>query len=224
LDERARAKLSQDGFAIVEKAIALARVDELTSALMALNPGYGRRNLLRECPEVAQLARELQPFLLSVLGPGAFAVRGLFFDKLQGANWDVGWHQDLSIAVVERREVPGFSGWSIKKDVLHVQPPAAILDRMLTARIHLDDCGPDNGPLQVLPGSHRAGRLSETDIDRWKTSAGVTCCLGRGGLLLLRPLLLHASAPAQRPSHRRVIHLEYAADPLPGGLRWYETD
>jgi hypothetical protein len=36
----------------------------------------------------------------------------------------------------------------------------------------------------------------------------------------MRPLLLHASSPAADPRHRRVIHLEFAAEPLPGGLEW----
>jgi hypothetical protein len=44
----------------------------------------------------------------------------------------------------------------------------------------------------------------------------------RGGVLLMRPLLLHASQKATRPARRRVIHLEYAACDLPSGLDWNE--
>jgi hypothetical protein len=33
-----------------------------------------------------------------------------------------------------------------------VHPPAEILDKMLTLRVHLDDCGEENGPLRVIPG------------------------------------------------------------------------
>lgn len=39
----------------------------------------------------------------------------------------------------------------------------------------------------------------------------------------MRPLLLHASSPAASPGHRRVLHVEYAAAGLPGGLQWYEA-
>ena len=39
---------------------------------------------------------------------------------------------------------------------------------------------------------------------------------------MIRPLLLHASSAAESPRRRRVVHLEYAADPLPGGLDWFE--
>jgi len=34
--------------------------------------------------------------------------------------------------------------------------------------------------------------------------------------------VLHASSPAKSPSHRRVIHIEYASGTLPEGLRWFE--
>ncbi|HXI53928.1 MAG TPA: phytanoyl-CoA dioxygenase family protein [Candidatus Saccharimonadales bacterium] len=129
----------------------------------------------------------------------------------------------LSIAVAERREAPGFRGWSVKQGVLHVQPPADILERMLTLRLHLDDCGPHNGPLRVLGGSHRHGRLSDEAIETLcRKGAEVACLVRAGGVLLMRPLLLHASSRAERPGRRRVLHLEYAASPLPHGLRWFE--
>ena len=37
----------------------------------------------------------------------------------------------------------------------------------------------------------------------------------------MRPLLLHASSIAIVPTHRRVIHLEYASQSLADGLEWY---
>lgn len=67
------------------------------------------------------------------------------------------------------------------------------------------------------------GRLSDPDIARLRQEiTPVECCAGRGGVLLMHPLLLDASSPAAAPDHRRVIHIEYAAQPLPDGLRWYE--
>ena len=42
------------------------------------------------------------------------------------------------------------------------------MKRMLAVRVHLDDCGLENGPVRVLPGSHPNGRLSEAAIDGWK--------------------------------------------------------
>jgi hypothetical protein len=224
-----------DGFQVMPPILEATVIDSLIQGLVKLETdqdmggsragSYGARNLLRNCPEVGALAysHALRRLLFPALGAAAFPVRALFFDKLAGANWQVGWHQDLSIAVTERVEVSGFSGWSVKKGVTHVQAPAIVLENMLTVRIHLDDCAEDNGPLRVLRGSHKQGRLDDEQIEAWKRTAEEVCCLvPKGGALLMRPLLLHASAPAKNPRHRRVIHIEYAANPLPGGLRWFE--
>lgn len=224
-----------DGFQVVPPIVGASVIDSLIEGLAELKVqreagrsragSYGARNLLRNCLAVTALAHShvLKELLRPVLGAAAFPVRALFFDKLTGANWQVGWHQDLSIAVTERVEVPGFTGWSVKQGVTHVQPPAIVLENMLTIRVHLDDCVEDNGPLRVLRGSHKQGRLSDAQIEKWRqTAEEVTCLVPNGGALLMRPLLLHASAPAKNPRHRRVIHLEYAAHPLPDGLQWFE--
>jgi len=156
-----------------------------------------------------------------VLGPGAFAVRGILFDKTPDANWKVPWHQDLSIAVKEQIEVSGFGPWSLKAGVVHVQPPTGVLESMLAVRLHLDDCGPANGPLRVLSGTHRFGRLEAGSIERLRGEFNeVTCPVASGGALLMRPLILHASSAAKEPGRRRVVHLEFAAAELPGGLEW----
>jgi hypothetical protein len=42
--------------------------------------------------------------------------------------------------------------------------------------------------------------------------------------LLMSPLMLHSSAEAVSPIHRRIIHLEYAASRLPTGLQWIEKE
>jgi ectoine hydroxylase-related dioxygenase (phytanoyl-CoA dioxygenase family) len=96
---------------------------------------------------------------------------------------------------------------------------------MVTIRLHLDDCGPQNGPLRVIPGSHTAGKLDARAIAAWAARAAdlaVDCLVPAGGAVIMRPLLVHASASLTGPGHRRVIHLEYAAEDLPGGLEWYE--
>jgi ectoine hydroxylase-related dioxygenase (phytanoyl-CoA dioxygenase family) len=160
----------------------------------------------------------------SVLGQSCFAVRGILFDKTPGANWKVAWHQDLTIAVKERRDVAGYDGWSVKQGITHVQPPVQVLEKMLAVRVHLDDCGVANGPVRVVSGSHRRGRLTPGQIDEMKATREPTdCIVERGGILAFRPLTLHASSPARTPAHRRVVHLEFASTPLHGGLEWYET-
>jgi ectoine hydroxylase-related dioxygenase (phytanoyl-CoA dioxygenase family) len=91
---------------------------------------------------------------------------------------------------------------------------------MLAIRVHLDDCPAANGALRVMPGSHARKRSREEIIARKTTHREFVCEVPCGGVLAMRPLLLHASAPSESPAHRRVVHLEYAGSELPGGLRW----
>lgn len=213
-------QLEERGFSILKGSSRFVDLEGLSS--ITSGPTAGHRNLL-DFPEITALAAGpiLTDLVAPVLGPNAFAVRGILFDKTPDVNWKVTWHQDLTIAVRDPKEVPGFSAWSLKGGQVHVQPPVSILENMLAVRLHLDDCGPDNGPVRVLPGSHRHGRIAESDIPAWRQRvAEVVCTVPRGGVLLMRPLLLHASSPAVSASRRRVLHIEYAAEELPGGLEW----
>jgi ectoine hydroxylase-related dioxygenase (phytanoyl-CoA dioxygenase family) len=222
-------QLETQGFAIVPAFLPSTVVDDLTQAIgialadRAAGSACALRHLARLVPAVGRVAQSdgLRALVEAVLGPPALLVRSLFFDKTPEANWKVAWHQDLTIAVREKIETPGFTAWSVKDGVVHVQPPAELLERMLAVRLHLDDCDLSNGPLQVLPGSHRFGRLNAAQIAEWRRDRQPTACVvPRGGALLLRPLLLHASSAAHTPKHRPVVHLEFAAEALPGRLEW----
>lgn len=197
-------------------AIAQAN-DEL--AVRSRGGVYAIRNLLNLVSAVREWAesRPCRELVDPILGPDAKAVRGILFDKTPSANWKVPWHQDLSIAVRERVDVPGYGPWTLKAGVQHVQPPVAVLERMMAVRLHLDDCGDQNGPVRVVPGSHLFGRTAAMPDS---TGAVVSCTVRRGDVLLMRPLLWHASSPAESAAHRRVVHIEFAAVTLPGGLQW----
>lgn len=185
----------------------------------------GVRNLLGRSEAVRELARaqSVRALIEPILGADAFAVRAILFDKTPGTNWKVIWHQDLTIAVRARHELRDFGPWSVKEGVICVQPPLPILERMLAIRIHLDDCAEENGPLRVIPGSHRLGRLGPSDGARVRIEAPErTLTAMRGDAILMRPLLLHASSPASSPSRRRVIHIELSAMALPSPLEWFE--
>jgi ectoine hydroxylase-related dioxygenase (phytanoyl-CoA dioxygenase family) len=216
-------ELDRNGFVVVPNVIDERTTDRLIDLMARIGTEHGRRNVLREFDEVRWLAHDqrVRSLVERALGTNAIAVRGLFFDKTPYANWMVDWHQDRTIAVRERRDVPGFKLWTLKANVVHVQPPDGVLEQMLTVRLHLDDSDEMNGPLRVISGSHRAGIIPEDEIGKWiQLHASTTCIVPRGGALLMRPLLLHASSRATHPVHRRVLHLEYAAQTLPGGLVW----
>lgn len=219
------------GFAVFPRVLDRQTVEELRSAIREIPVDeevrrkrnvYGVRNLLEISPAICRLAASaaVHQFAAPVLGKEAFATRAVFFDKVPDANWTLGWHQDSVISVAEKKPVPGFLAWGQKAGVWQVQPPPEILGRMVAVRVHLDDCGPENGPLRVLPGSHRFGWV-EDDLDHWKwTVPEVSCSVESGGVVVMCPLTLHASSKARSPSHRRVIHIEYANETLPGGLLW----
>jgi len=155
------------------------------------------------------------------IGTGARPVRAILFDKTATTNWALGWHQDRTIVVAERREVPGFGPWTIKAGLLHVAPPFELLAGMVTLRVHLDTVGPDNAPLLIAPGSHRFGRVAETEIDGVVSSCGISTCLAEPGhVWLYSTAILHASDAAIEPRRRRVLQVDYAAGNLPGGLEW----
>ncbi len=128
----------------------------------------------------------------------------------------------MTIAVKEKRETVGFSAWTIKANIHHVQPPVSILEKMLAIRIHLDDADETNGALKVLPKSHKNGRLGASEIqDSRKINRIEVCNVKRGAAFLMRPLLVHSSSAGINPSHRRVIHIEFASENLPNKLEWY---
>ena len=209
------------GYAVVPDVLSADAAAALADAVAT--DAVNVRNLLA-VPAVAAAAASaaVRAIVEPVLGTTARPVRGILFDKTPAANWKVPWHQDLSVAVKSRVDAAGYGPWSVKAGVPHVQPPAAVLAAMVTVRLHLDDCGPDNGPLRVLPGSHAAGVLDAAAIAAWRSStAEVTATVAGGGAVVMRPLLLHASSPAAVPSRRRVVHLEFAAGPLPGGVEWF---
>ncbi|PYP17024.1 MAG: phytanoyl-CoA dioxygenase [Gemmatimonadetes bacterium] len=215
-------RVSTAGFAVLPDLIPLGELADLERILPQVVGDGGVRNLL-DVPVMADLAdgERLRSAILPILGGGAFPVRAILFDKTPAANWKVSWHQDLTIAVTSRRDVPGYGPWSEKAGVVHVQPPRSVLERMLAIRIHMDESGPSNGPLRVLPCSHQAGKLRDEEIPKWRGRiAEEVCLVPRGGALLMRPLLLHASSPAELSVHRRVVHIEYANCDLAGGLEW----
>ncbi|HYC79199.1 MAG TPA: phytanoyl-CoA dioxygenase family protein [Planctomycetota bacterium] len=230
----ATTRFAADGFVLIEGVFDARAVDALGAELApwtdALDPRRGGvRDLLRRAPAARRLAGDARLLGLAeaVLGPGAFAIRGTLFRKSAAANWKVAWHQDLCVALARRLDVDGFAGWTERDGVVQAQPPRPWLERRLAVRVHLDDCGADDGPLRLLPGTHRDGRLDPAAVDARRAAVEPAAPLARrGDVLLLHPMLLHASSNARGRGLRRVVHLEFAASDvrdLPGGLAWRDA-
>ncbi|HUE79173.1 MAG TPA: phytanoyl-CoA dioxygenase family protein [Sphingomicrobium sp.] len=154
------------------------------------------------------------------MGVAAQPVRAILFDKSDDSNWALGWHQDRTIAVRERIEVEGYNNWTLKAGTPHVEPPIAFLQRMITARVHLDDVGADNGPLLIKLGSHRLGRLAEDKIAVLVGTGTFTCLASAGDVWLYATPILHSSEASRRPAGRRVLQVDFSTEQLPGGLQW----
>lgn len=228
--------LEQQGYVITDPILDQSGIDTLLDHLKDLRPGeavleksgsvYGVRDLLRQAPALAAFVETdtVRKLVATLLSPRGRMVRAIFFDKTPETNWKVVWHQDCTIAVKERVDVPGFDLWTVKAGIPHVRPPSEILERMITLRFHLDDCDESNGALKVIAGSHAHGRLSADSIaDLAQQEEVLTCNVKAGGVLAMKPLVIHASSSGTKPVHRRVLHFEFSADNLPSGLEWYDA-
>jgi hypothetical protein len=228
-------EIQENGFTAIQSVFTSAEVDSIVSdfsqSLVIGRPGvldqggriYAARNILQLWPQVANIWRRspLSEILRHVLGPKFGLVRVLFFDKPPDQSWSLPWHKDITIAVQNNRIPSGeFQHPTTKSGVPHVEACQSVLGGMLTARIHLDDVTEENGPMQVIPGSHLTGKNASMD-----ESKGRTFFAKAGDVLLIRPLVEHNSLPSRAGTdqHRRILHLEFADSPhLPDGYEWHD--
>lgn len=215
-------RFNADGFIAVARILAPAACADI-AARVAIDAGAGgTRGLLSQhwCRELAAHLRS-HPRLQDFIPPGHVAVQCTFFEKSAGRNWLVALHQDLSIPVAGRVEAAGLRGWSEKEGMQFVQAPAETLEQMIAVRVHLDSCGEDDGPLRLVPGSHAKGVLTDDQARSLRAGSGELACVAeQGAVLLMRPLLLHASSKGSGASKRRVLHFVFGPRALPHGLRW----
>jgi hypothetical protein len=233
ISDRARDEFDTNGFSLLQSVFTF---DEAACIIAGIENGlanspaaarssrgavYAARNLLEFWPPARSIWRKskLVDFLTEFLGQSFGLVRGLYFDKPPDRTWSLPWHQDLTIAVKEHRSVEGFTKPTTKEGVPHFEAPTELLERMATVRIHLDAVGEDNGPLEVVEGSHRHGKKIDLQAGPIRAIHAEV-----GDCLVMRPLLVHASGPshAETDRHRRILHLEFAADAKPAdGLEWH---
>ncbi|MFL5747714.1 MAG: phytanoyl-CoA dioxygenase family protein [Niastella sp.] len=225
--------LQSDGYTIINDVFTAS---EITSILDTINnidtsgPAFRKTNdlfairrFVKEVPDISPLVfnSRLRDIIIQLFGKDYFLVKSIYFDKPEQSNWFVAYHQDLTISVDQKKTCAGFEQWTVKNDQFAVQPPIDLLENIFTIRIHLDDTDENNGALKIIPGSHRKGIYRPETID-WSKEKEVVCKVPRGGIMIMQPLLLHASNRTVNNNKRRVIHLEFSDRQLPGGLQWAE--
>lgn len=210
------------GYAVVSAVLDARTCAAISRRIRTSSISGGTRNLLTK-PWCSALVDRLRrhPTLSCIVPVGHVAVQCTYFEKSAFRNWAVSPHQDLSIPVAKRVEENSLRGWSTKEGSLFVQPPAELLAQLVAVRIHLEPCTSRDGPLRVIPRSHRLGRLCESDVLAVRrTAEEVTCPVDTGDALVMRPLLIHASAKATGTSRRRVLHLLLGPRDPGYGLEW----
>jgi len=203
------------GFWIEESVFRERECDRLIEALSQsaeIRGRAGARHLMIN-PAVAAMAtdRRLLQIARRSLGDGATPFRATLFEKSGRANWLVVWHQDTALPLESYIESHEWGPWSRKAGIIYAHAPAWALSRVLALRIHLDAATAENGPLRVIPGSHTAGVLTDDEVfSITRRQEHVACLVPRGGVLAMRPLLIHSSSKARSAGPRRVLHIEYA--------------
>jgi ectoine hydroxylase-related dioxygenase (phytanoyl-CoA dioxygenase family) len=204
------------GFAVIERVFHEEEMDALRKTLSGAGlprTRAGTRHAMQS-PDVASFANDerLLSIVRPILGPGAWPYRATLFDKSAEANWLVVWHQDTALPLRQKREMPGWGPWSMKGGIHYAHAPTHTLEHVLALRIHIDESGETNGPLRVIPGTHHYGVLQDDVVQRIaKDAQPVDCVVPKGGVLAMRPLLIHASSKSRNEQPRRVLHIEYAS-------------
>lgn len=226
-------RLNEDGFTVIDNMYSPAEVENIlqmineadTSKETFRKPSglFAIRQFLKEVPGTAGIifSDKIKLLLKSLFGNRFFVVKSIYFDKPPSSNWYVSYHQDLTISVDRKSEIEGFGPWTVKQNQFAVQPPLNVLQNIITLRIHLDDTDENNGALKVIPGSHTKGICRPETIDL-ATEKEVSCNVLKGGVMLMKTLLLHSSGRTIDDRQRRVIHIEFSNEELPVALNWAE--
>ena len=226
-------KIDNLGFTIIEDIYSDSEINsllDLISKADSSNPTFRKtsdifaiRQFLQEVPNTINIIfnNKLRELITYVFGGEFFIVKSIYFDKPETSNWFVAYHQDLTISVDKKINIVGFGPWTTKNNQFAVQPTLDILQDNFTIRIHLDDTTELNGALKVIPGSHQNDVYRAETID-WKLETEKVCAVKKGGVMIMKPLLLHSSGRTTDNNRRRVIHLEFSRSALPEGLEWSE--
>lgn len=226
-------EIAEQGFSIIENVYSDEDIDkilEIVNAVDTIKETFRKssdlfaiRQFLKEVPDVNPIIfnEKLKHIIQTLLGHNYFVVKSIYFDKPETSNWYVSYHQDLTISVDKKMELAGFGPWTIKHNQFAVQPPIDLLENIFTIRIHLDETNENNGALNVVGRSHLKKIYRPETID-WATETAAVCHVGKGGIMIMKPLLLHSSKRTTNNKKRRVIHIEFSNIDLPSEIKWAE--
>lgn len=222
-----------NGFTTIENIYSPEEVDKILMTIDQVDKNketfrksadfFAIRQFLKEVPEAIEhvFNTNLQTIIRHVFGNNYFVVKSIYFDKPETSNWYVSYHQDLTISVDKKLDLEGFGPWTVKQNQFAVQPPLDFLKNIFTIRIHLDYTDENNGALKVIPSSHLKNIYRPETID-WTAETEAICNVGKGGIMIMKPLLLHSSSRTVNNKKRRVIHIEFSNQELPPELKWAE--
>lgn len=225
--------LKEEGFAVIENiyspkeieqiVVAIDNADKSKSTFRKFTNLFAIRQFLKEVPIATPVIfnDNLKSLITQFLGYDYFLVKSIYFDKPEQSNWFVSYHQDLTISVDKKLDLDNYGPWTVKQNQFAVQPPLNILENIFTIRIHLDDTDENNGALKIVPKSHLKGIYRPENID-WTKEIETVCSVKKGGVMVMRPLLLHSSNRTTNNNKRRVIHLEFSNIELPPEINWAE--
>lgn len=226
-------ELSEYGFTIIDSIYSTGQIENITATIdkayttketfRKSTDLFAIRQLLKELPELTTLifSERITSIIRQFFGADYFVVKSIYFDKPETSNWSVAYHQDLTISVDKRVELENFGPWTTKQNQFAVQPPLYILQNIYTVRIHLDHTDEQNGALKVIPASHQKGIYRPETIN-WAHERETICVVPQGGIMIMKPLLLHSSNKTTNNKKRRVIHIEFSNLELPSEINWAE--
>lgn len=231
---RHKEEIIQNGFTVINEIFTGTEVENIIKLIEeanVFNPGISKstgifaiRRFFKEIPEALELIfnDRLMTVIQQFFGSGYGVVKSIYFDKPEQSNWFVAYHQDLTISVNKKAAVEGYTKWTVKQDQFAVQPPLHILENNFTIRIHLDNTDENNGALKVIAGSYLKGICRPETIDL-VIEKEIFCVVKKGGIMVMKPLLLHASNKTLNQHQRRVIHIEFSNAKLPPEINWAEN-
>jgi ectoine hydroxylase-related dioxygenase (phytanoyl-CoA dioxygenase family) len=185
-----------------------ARHTDVETDIVELEPGHTRQApLVRRIkkphaahPAFWDLARSptLMQLVTRLIGPDVRLSHSKINTKRGSGGGPIEWHQDWAFA------------------------PHTNMDFCIVA-VMLDDCFAENGPLQVVPGSHEGPLYDHQDADGFFTGAidvaatqapvhlAAQLVGPAGSVSIHHPMAIHGSAANRSGAPRRMMFLEYAA-------------